>query len=109
MKYDKLKSIFLGFEVPSIDLTATEGNEDLSRDIISYYKSSFEVIDSGLEVYELNNLHCLIYFRLAVIVDTSISSSEEYDVIIEGIKTKLSNRIKEFLELNKIIYRDING
>jgi hypothetical protein len=109
MKYDKFKSIYLGFESPYIDIESLTGVEDLQRELIATYSNSMEVIDSGIEIYKLNDLNHLFYFRLVGIIDTSITSSEEFDKIADDIKSKISNRIKEFLELNKIIFRDING
>jgi len=108
MKDKCIKSLSIAYEVSNLDLSKTNGNEDLSRKLTSNYPYWMKVVKVSLEVLELDNLNYLFLYNLVVIVNTSLTTIDDINSSWNNFINIISSSMEEFLAKNEVRYQKLN-
>lgn len=101
-----LKSLAIGYEVPSFNLD-NNNNSRLAQNIHELYLSQVDVIKNDLELLELPNTNYLFMFTLVLKIDYGLMSRRDLDAYFKNLESSISKEIEEYLISNNVMFNKI--
>lgn len=101
-----LKSLAIGYEVPSFNLD-NKNNSRLAQNIHELYLSQVDVIKNDLELLELPNTNYLFMFTLVLKIDYGLMPRRDLETYFKNLESSISKEIEEYLISNNVMFKKI--